>query len=169
MRSARSRQLERATGGLRRFRFVPAQRWHLTLCFHGDEADPDRLGDRLAHRVGQAGRAQPGFGPPRLRMAGAGVFRGVLWIGVQPAGDADADVLATVAGMAGSDPRSFRAHMTVARWAAGRADRDLLAGLFADYEGPWWEARDVSLVCSEQQSGGPAYRTVRRVSLAVTC
>lgn len=165
VRSSRPRQWARATEGLRKFRFLPAERWHLTLCFHGDDADPDRLGDRLARRCEQAGRTQPGFGPPRLRMAGAGVFRGVLWIGVQPAEDVDADALATVARMAGSDPRSFRAHVTVARWAAGRADRELLAGLFADYAGPWWEAREVSLVRSAQQSGAPVYQTVRRVLL----
>ncbi|MDR7300636.1 RNA 2',3'-cyclic phosphodiesterase [Haloactinomyces albus] len=164
VRSTQPKRLAQATEGLRKFRFLPPERWHLTLCFHGDDAEPDRVGDRLARRVGRVGRTQPGFGPPRLRMTGAGVFRGVLWVGVQPGGQEDAAVLSTVAGMAGADARSFRAHVTVARWAAGRADR-ALPDLLTAYEGPWWSADEVSVVSSEQQSSAPVYRTIRRVAL----
>lgn len=167
LRSTYPQQLAQATEGLRKFRFIPPERWHLTLCFHGDDADFDRLGDRLARRVERVSRTQPEFGPPRLRMAGGGVFRGVLWVGVQPKEDEDAAVLSTVADMAGTDARSFRAHVTLARWAAGRAGR-ALPGLFEEYEGPWWSAREASVVCSEQQSGAPAYRTIRRVGLTAT-
>lgn len=165
VRSARPDQLARATGGLRGFRFVPPERWHLTLCFHGDDADPERLEERLTRRLARVARQRPSPRGPRLRMAGGGVFRGVLWIGVEPAGDGDAAVLRMLAGAAGADPDSFRAHLTVARWASGRAQRNLLSGLFEDYAGPWWGVREIAIVCSERQEGALAYRTAHRVAL----
>nr|WP_246458379.1 RNA 2',3'-cyclic phosphodiesterase [Saccharopolyspora gloriosae] len=149
--------LERAGAGVRRFRLMPPRQWHLTLCFHGP-ADPAASAVRLDDRVREATA-------PRLRLAGAGTFRGVLWAGVEPAADSDARALRALVRAAGGDPEAFRAHLTLARWNEGRPDRRaLLAGL-DDYAGPWWDASEVALVRSDQGPAGPVYRNVRSVAV----
>ncbi|MDA3643632.1 2'-5' RNA ligase family protein [Saccharopolyspora indica] len=155
-----------ATAGLRKFRFSGPERWHLTLCFHGDDADPDEVAERLEHRVARLLATDPAA--PRLRLAGSGIFRGVLWIGAEP-GTADDDrALRALVRAAGGDPHGYRAHLTIARWVAGRADRELVTGLFAGYAGPWWEARELAVVRSDLREGGPAYQTVHRVGVTRT-
>lgn len=163
--SAREGKLAETTGGLRKFRFVPRRQWHLTLCFHGEVADPQGLGDRLDRRLRRLGRSASGLTPPRLRLAGAGAFRGVLWIGVEPATDSDAAALGALVRAAGAHPGSYRAHMTVARWAGGRAPESL-RGLFAEYAGPWWSADEVALVRSEPGQGPPTYTTMHSAAVA---
>ncbi|MGP4018177.1 RNA 2',3'-cyclic phosphodiesterase [Saccharopolyspora sp. 5N708] len=150
-----------ATAGLRKFRFTAPQRWHLTLCFHGDDADQQHVTDRLERRVAQLRAADP----PRLRLAGAGTFRGVLWTGVEAATEADDITLRALVRAAGGDPHDYRAHLTIARWVGGRADRELLPGLFADYAGPWWQCRELTVVCSDLREGAPVYRTVHRAAV----
>ncbi|WP_029534896.1 RNA 2',3'-cyclic phosphodiesterase [Saccharopolyspora spinosa] len=152
-----------ATAGLRKFRFTPSQRWHLTLRFHGDDADQQHVIERLDHRVARLLEADPA--PPQLRLAGAGTFRGVLWIGVEPGTDSDDAALRGLVRAAGGDPRGYTAHLTIARWAAGRADRELLPGLLAGYAGPWWQSRELAVVRSDLREGGREYRTVHRVAL----
>ncbi|KAA5831080.1 2'-5' RNA ligase family protein [Saccharopolyspora hirsuta] len=152
-------RLAAATAGLRKFRFSAPDRWHLTLCFHGDDADQDEVTERLDRRVARLLTTDPA--PPRLRLAGSGTFRGVLWIGVEPATDDDDRALRA----AGGDPHGYRAHLTIARWASGRGDRELLPGLFTGYAGPWWESRELTVVRSDLREGGPAYRTVHRVGV----
>ena len=149
-------RLAEATEGLHKFRFIPPARWHLTLCFHGDDADPDELGDRLERRVARLGLEQA----PSTRLASAGTFRGVLWIGAE---DADHSAMCALVRAAGGDPHDYRGHLTVARWARGRPRGALLPGLFDGYAGPWWSAAEVCLVSSDQGEGGPVYRTVRSV------
>lgn len=146
-----------ATAGLRKFRFAAAERWHLTLRFHGDEADPQRVADRLDRRI----RHVVG-GPPTLRLTGAGTFRGVLWIGVEPAAEDDRRTLSELVRAAGGDPDGFRPHLTVARWASGRADRRSVAALFTGYTGPWWTAGELTVMRSDQGEGAPVYRAVHR-------
>ncbi|MGW1677906.1 RNA 2',3'-cyclic phosphodiesterase [Saccharopolyspora sp. NPDC002376] len=158
-----SERLARATAGLRKFRFVAPERWHLTLCFHGDDADQEHVTERLERRVARLRNADPA--PPRLRLAGSGVFRGVLWVGVEPADEDDERGLRDLVHAAGGDPHGYRAHLTVGRWVAGRADRELLPGLFAGYAGPWWESRELAVVRSDLREGGPSYRTVHRVGV----
>ncbi|MBB5155655.1 2'-5' RNA ligase family protein [Saccharopolyspora phatthalungensis] len=152
-----------ATAGLRKFRFTPARRWHLTLCFHGDDADQQRVTDRLDRRVARLRETDPV--PPRLRLAGAGIFRGVLWVGVEPETDSDEAALRALVRAAGGDPRGYAAHLTIARWAAGRGDRELLPGLFAGYAGPWWRPRELAVVASDLQEGARGYRTVHRAAV----
>ena len=156
-------ELAEATGGTRGFRFVPPQRWHLTLCFHGDDADQQWLSDRLDRRLTRLGRQDAEFGPPRLRLAGVGTFRGVLWVGVEPAEERDSAVLRALVRAAGANPHGYRGHVTVARWSAGRPDRVALSDLFSGYAGPWWDAAEVGLVASVHESGQPVYRTVHSV------
>ncbi|GAA2782664.1 2'-5' RNA ligase family protein [Saccharopolyspora taberi] len=152
-------RLTEAAEGLRKFRFVPSSRWHLTLCFHGDDADPDEVGDRLERRIARLPQAEP----PRTRLRSAGTFRGVLWIGTE---ETDLPAMRALVRAAGGDPHDYRGHMTIARWARGRPRGTLLPELFGDYTGPWWSTAEVCLVSSEQGEGGPVYRTVRRVALA---
>ncbi|GAA4829660.1 RNA 2',3'-cyclic phosphodiesterase [Saccharopolyspora rosea] len=155
-------RLDEAVAGLRKFRFVEPRRWHLTLCFHGDDADPDALADRLDRRVARLLRDGPAA--PRLRLADAGVFRGVLWIGVRPETGEDDAALRALVGAAGGDPRGYRAHLTVARWVGGRPHRDLPA-LFDGYAGPWWQVGELALVRSDLGRSGPEYRTVHRAAV----
>lgn len=142
------------------FRWIPVQRWHLTLCFHGDDADVDKLAGRLRRRVG-------GRPAPLLRLASAGTFGGALWVGVEPAGDADRLALRALVKAAGRHPVGFRAHLTVARWSRGKPDRATLTAMLADYSGQWWRPADVVLVRSEQLPAGPRYTPMERVSLVL--
>ena len=148
------------TAGLRKFRFTAAERWHLTLCFHGDDADPQRVANRLDRRIARVGARSP-----ELRLAGSGTFRVVLWIGVEPAAEADRVVLGELVRAAGGDSDGFRAHLTVARWASGRGGRRSPAELLADYTGPWWTAEELAVMRSDQGEGGPVHRAVHGVPL----
>ncbi|SFS34620.1 RNA 2',3'-cyclic phosphodiesterase [Saccharopolyspora flava] len=153
-------RVREATAGLRGFRFTAAERWHLTLRFHGDDADPDRVAERLDRRL-----ARLRTGPLELRLSGAGTFRGVLWTGVEPAGDGDRRALRELVGAAGGDPAGFRAHLTVARWSSGRADRRAVAGLLADYAGPWWTVGELAVMRSDLGGSAPVHRLVHRAPL----
>lgn len=151
-----------ASAGLRGFRFLQQQNWHVTLCFHGRQppvAEQDRLAARLDRRLPRVS------GTPRLRLADCGLFRGVLWVGVEPERDADAAILRELARAAGSDPGGFNGHLTVARWASGRPDRAAMRALFSGYAGPWWTVSSVALVRGDQEAGARVYRTVHRVQL----
>ncbi|MGI9062871.1 MAG: RNA 2',3'-cyclic phosphodiesterase [Pseudonocardiaceae bacterium] len=127
-------------------RVVPPAQWHVTLHFHGDEAEPDACARGLAD-VGA-------LAAPALRLAGSGVFGATLWVGVDGA-------VTALAAAAGADPDGFRPHVTVARWRGGRAP----AALPADYRGPEWTAREVVLVASDLTPEGPHYTVVERAPL----
>lgn len=161
----RAAEFDEAAASLRRFRWVPSERWHLTLRFHGDDADPDDVGRRLADRVASLPR---GDRAPRLRLAGAGVFRTTLWVGAEPAGEQDAAMLRSLVGAAGGDPDSYVAHLTVARWGSGRPRAAALTEPLRGYVGPWWPVRDLAVVSSERTAGQPVYRTLSRVPAAAT-
>jgi 2'-5' RNA ligase len=133
---------------------TPASRWHLTLCFHGDAADPEECGERLEALAGSVA--------PTLRLAGSGSFPGVLWVGVRPRGAADARALTVLAAAAGADPDAFRAHVTIARWRRGVTPP---AGALTGYRGPEWTPDEVALVASHAGAGGPRYQTLRRIRL----
>lgn len=113
-------------------------RWHVTLAFLGDDAQPAPVHRSLSARL--AGR-------PRLdlRLEGSGSFgRGPLWIGV--GGDLTglhelAAVVAAAAREAGVTlvDRPYRPHLTV-----GRRVPDM-----PGYRGPQWRATEVELVRSD--------------------
>ena len=136
-------------------RWVSEERWHLTLAFLG-EVDPDRVPGLSARLDAVAAGHSPLSG---LRLAGAGTFRGVLWLGVEPTGrHSPADQLARAvqcemraAGIP-VERRPWRAHLTIARWrpssgrdAAARRAAEALAG----YAGPTFDVRQIRLVHSE--------------------
>lgn len=141
-----------------RLRFTPAERWHVTLGFFGDGDDPRRRSAWLSRRL--AGRAEV-----RLRLAGGGTFPGVLWVGVESAGERDAEALRRLAQAAGAGRRGFTAHLTVARWRDRGVSRAEAAGPLAAYIGPWFTAREVALMRSDQGAGGPRYTVIARLSL----
>ncbi len=145
---------EEALAGVRpdhpQLRWVPSERWHLTLAFFGETAERDvpPLRQRMSRR---AARGQV----MELRLAGAGRFDGrVLWLGV----DGDASVLSTLAGSIAYDQRPYRPHITVARTRAPADLRSVVQQLH-DYAGPRWQATTVELI--ESHLGPkPTYTTV---------
>jgi RNA 2',3'-cyclic 3'-phosphodiesterase len=138
-------------------RFIPAGRWHVTLGFFGDD-DQDRRARWLRRRL--TGRREV-----RLRLAGGGTFPNVLWVGVEPAGERNAESLRRLAQAAGAGRRGFTAHVTVARWR----DRDTLrteaARQLDGYAGPWFTAGEVLLMRSDHGEGGPRYTVLQRLPL----
>lgn len=139
-------------------RWVPAERLHVTVAFYG-EVPAGRVG-ALTTRLGRAvGRSRLPR-PPRLRLAGAGRFGGrVLHVGL--AGDVGVlPRLATSAMAAGRhtgvavEDRQFEGHVTVAR-SRGHVDLRRYVEALSSYEGPWWDADEVTLLRSHP---GPAPR-----------
>ena len=142
-------------------RWVSLERWHVTLAFLG-EVDPDRVPALCARLDDVAVAHAPLQG---LQLAGAGTFRGVLWLGVEPtARHSPADQLARAVQreMRGAgipvERRPWRAHLTIARWRPS-ADRDA-AALWAaeslhDYAGPAFDVHEIRLV---QSITGPTPR-----------
>jgi 2'-5' RNA ligase len=131
--------------------WIPRERWHITLGFFGDDDDPDQRARWLRRRV----EGQPA---PTLRLAGAGTFQHVLWVGVV----ADGAGFAALAQAAGADSSQYRPHLTLARWNRTAPDDDALIDLFAGYTGPWFTPTEVLLMRSELG----AYTTVDRLPLA---
>jgi 2'-5' RNA ligase len=164
----RVRELRDQDGELR---WVPADRWHITLGFYGDREHVDRRGAWFR-------RQATGLAPSRLRLRGAGRFPGVLWIGVNPMESRDAAALHTLAGALNADRNAseydFTAHVTVARWrrgAAGSRSAIRAVRVLGDYHGSWWQAGEVVLFRSDTATGpdtgqGPVYTPLARVPLA---
>ena len=125
-------------------RWVPAERWHLTLAFYGEIPD-----DKVDGTVTMVDRRLRGCDPCELAFRGAGVFtRRALWLGV--GGD-----LVGLKGLARSvtfERRPYRPHLTVARLRGG-VDAGPAAESLASYDGPVWTAGTVHLVRSHL---GPA-------------
>ncbi|GAB3477496.1 RNA 2',3'-cyclic phosphodiesterase [Amycolatopsis cihanbeyliensis] len=135
-----------------RLRRLPPGQWHITLGFFGED-DPEARAAWLRPRL--AGRPMLD-----LRLAGAGTFPGVLWVGVRSAG------LDALAGASGADEldRPFHPHLTVARGHDPGARRRLLSRL-RDYRGPWWTATEVVLFASERGGDGMRYTPIERFGL----
>lgn len=111
-------------------------RWHVTLAFLGDGADPGPVHEQLAQTLSGTAR----FG---LRLEGVGAFgRGPVWVGV--GGDLPAlhALASAVAGATGTaTDRPYRPHLTVGR----KVPRERLQA----YRGPDWRATEVELVRSD--------------------
>lgn len=152
-------------------RWVPPERWHLTVLFLGqvDGAGQVRLERELA------GVAVPAF---ELRLAGAGRFppRGrpaVLWVGVAGqvaalAGLHDAVRRAARAARVGPAPgQRYRPHLTVARFRPPPPAGDVEPGLraLAGYDGPTFPATRFTLVRSHL-GPSPRHEAVASWSLA---
>ncbi len=151
-------------------RWVPPERWHITLGFYGDREHVDRRGAWFRQQAA-------GLAPARLRLRGAGRFPGVLWIGVSPVDGRDATALRVLARALNADNNAdqhdFSAHVTVARWRRGAAgSRSAIHAVheLAGYYGSWWTAAEVVLLRSDTRPGpaggsGPVYTALDRVPL----
>lgn len=140
------------------WRVAAASTWHITLAFHG-EADPG------VHARGLEAAAH-GRAAPRLRLAGAGRFRGVRWAGVDvdPAGG-----LAELVEATGGAPEGFAPHITILRLRrrpGPGADTDPPTPWSA-HRGEWWRPHEVLLMASEPARGGSRYHVMHRVPLRV--
>jgi len=130
-------------------RWVPCDRWHVTLAFLGEVTEPQL--DPLSGRLGRAARRH---GRLSLSFAGAGRFGNrVLWAGVQ--GDREplarlARSVSAAARRAGVpvEARVHRAHVTLARSRTTSLDLRPVVADLADYAGPTWRAESFSLVRS---------------------
>lgn len=129
-------------------RWVPPDRWHLTLAFLGevDGAVVPALEERLA-------RAAARSAPMRLRLGRGGRFDGrVLWVAVT----GDLPALRRLAERTGAaarrvgidvDRRPHRPHLTLARLRRP-ADLQPAVAALADHAGPEWSASEFGLVRS---------------------
>ncbi|HJQ46160.1 MAG TPA: RNA 2',3'-cyclic phosphodiesterase [Amycolatopsis sp.] len=132
-------------------RWIAPEQWHVTLGFYGQGGDPDERADRL--RGALAGQAAP-----TLRLAGAGTFSRVLYVGVYSDGLAE---LAVAAG-AGRD-RPYLPHLTVAR-TRGEVPAELPHRL-GGYSSGTWTAAEAVLMRSDPGEGGSRYTVTARFPL----
>ena len=166
-------------------RWIPPQRWHVTLAFLG-EVEPDRL-PALTGRLDEVAASQAPIAD--LALAGSGTFPGVLWLGLADAArDAEpaaggrfspevrlgglADAVQRAVPLAGVhlESRPWQPHLTVGRWrpsprregAARAAARSL-----AVYAGPAFGVHEIRLVHSIT-GPAPTYRDLHVVSLMGT-
>jgi RNA 2',3'-cyclic 3'-phosphodiesterase len=156
--------LERAVAEVRERRrqprWVPCDRWHVTLAFLGEVAEPQV--DQLSERLERAARRHQGLS---LSFGGAGRFGNrVLWVGVR--GDTAllgrlAVSVASAARKAGVlvDERPHRPHITLARGRTTSLDLRPVVADLADYEGMPWRAESFSLVRS-RLGPRPAYEAL---------
>ncbi len=146
-------------------RWLPPERWHITLGFYGDREHPDRRGAWFRERARS-------LRPSRVRLRAAGRFPGVLWIGVNALDGDNAAALRRLAGMLGDehlDQLAFVPHVTVARWKRGRAGNEAAtraAAALDGYRGQWWLTSEVVLFRSDPTPDGPVYTALDRVALS---
>ena len=128
-------------------RWIPPERWHLTLAFYGEVPDADL--DGTVAMVGRRLRRQVA---PMLSLRGAGQFsRRALWLGI----GGELETLRALARAVTFERRPDRPHLTVARLRGG-TDAAAAAAELGGYEGPEWVAATVHLVRS-RLGPSPAY------------
>ena len=134
-------------------RWIPVERWHLTLAFCGEV--PDESLSAVTERVERKLSRRTLPGAIELSFSGSGQFsRRALWIGVV----GDVDRLRALAKAVSTDRRPYRPHLTVARLRGGQ-DATGAAEVLSSYVGPRWQADAVHLVRSFL-GPAPRYETV---------
>lgn len=135
-------------------RWSTPDRWHITLGFYGKHDDPAEHVELLTHRL-------RGSVAPRVWLDGAGMFPGVLWLGVGGEGLTE---LALDAG-AEQGGRPYRPHLTLGRLR--KAERTPWEQRLTGYRSGSWTASEAVLMRSDRAEGGPVYRVIERFQL--TC
>lgn len=140
----------------------PPERWHITLAFLG-QADPVKAARRITTRV-----ARGLLAPEPIRLASAGTFGPVIWVGVEhgPWLTSLASGLQDALRVA---DRRFRAHVTVGRVRGpdGPTRAREVAPMLNGHVGPAWVPTEISLV--ESTSGpSPEYRILERWQIGAT-
>lgn len=146
-------------------RWVPAERWHVTLAFYG-EVDEPAYAD-LHARLARAAARSPAL---TLRLAGAGTFPAdpararVLWCAL--AGDLGVLTrLAERASAAGRragltiQRRRYHPHLTLARLGRSPGDVGGTVRALAGFAGEPWQVRGLALVRS-RTGPQPRYETL---------
>src|SRR3954471_243208 len=94
-------------------RWVPPERWHITLGFYGDREHGDRRGSWFRRQAG-------GLASARLRLRGAGRAPAVRGGGRSPGEGRHGPALPALPGSRTPDANAsrydFTAHVTLARW-----------------------------------------------------
>jgi 2'-5' RNA ligase len=123
-------------------RWVPSERWHLTLAFYGEVPDEKVAGtERMIERRLAGDRSLASL---ELRLRGAGQFsRRAVWLGV----DGEVLALRRLARAVTFERRPYRPHLTVGRLRGGSDAAGAVESLSA-YEGPAWVSTTVHLVRS---------------------
>ena len=134
-------------------RWIPVERWHLTLAFYGEI--PDTKVDGVTAMVTRKLQRAAIYRPIELRFAGAGQFsRRALWIALE----GDIASLKKLAKAVITDRRPYRPHLTVARLRGGVDARPAVEQL-APYAGPVWRVDAVHLMRSHL-GPKPRYETL---------
>ena len=145
------------------FRHSAPDRWHITLAFHPD-VSPNRV-EALEERLSEVAGTHEPF---TVRLAGAGRFGPVSWLGVEgeyPDDTADLMNLARAARRAATgahittDRRPYLPHVTLAR------DDGALANALHGYEGPLWQVDEIRLINSHL-GPRPVHEVLCRLPLA---
>lgn len=151
---ARHRELVPPDNGLR---WISPERWHITLAFYGE--------DDLHARAAWLARVLAGCAAPRLWLAGAGRFTGVLWVGVSATRPAELGGLGA-ATRTSTDDKPFHPHLTVARGKPPGGFGPWLA-LLDGYVSPGWTATEAVLMRSRTDRDGPRYTPLERYPLSL--
>jgi|tagenome__1003787_1003787.scaffolds.fasta_scaffold20937012_2 2'-5' RNA ligase len=132
--------------------------WHLTLQFLGDDVDVGPVVSAL-EGIDVAGG--------RVRLGGAGAFHAVdaanvLWLGLAEGSDFIARLAEAVAARTAPlgverSARSFRPHLTLARFRARTDVADLIEAIGDAPVGPEWPVDEISVYASELHPEGARY------------
>lgn len=127
-------------------RWIPRERWHITLAFLGD-IDEERV-PALARALGHIAHDARSVGELRLR--GSGQFDRTLWVGVDAPKPMHLLARAVQDAMRdagiGVERRPWRPHVTIARARQGSDALTAPQVALGAYTGPRWAPSSVALV-----------------------